>query len=82
MTMMDRSNCIAILSLAGRLAPDAPPQPLDAAMLGLGRNDLETTAAFLVERGCFMSHRISAREYAVGPLSLQGRLRLQQLCDD
>jgi hypothetical protein len=36
-------------------------------------------AAFLVERACFRRYKEGDGHYAVGALSLQGRLRLDQL---
>jgi len=73
-----KSDCITILSAASELAGDSM-LPLDASELGLTRNALETTAAFLVERACFKRYQESDGHYAVGGLSLQGRLRLEQL---
>ena len=40
---------------------------------------METAAAFLVERACFKRYSEADGHYAVGGLSLQGRLRLDQL---
>jgi hypothetical protein len=38
-----------------------------------------TAMAFLVERACFRRYQHGDGHYAVGGLSLQGRLRLDQL---
>ncbi|TKC83158.1 hypothetical protein FAZ69_26075 [Trinickia terrae] len=72
-------DCITILSAASELGDDTF-LPLVHDRLGLSRNGLETAAAFLVERACFKRHRLEDDgHYAVGGLSLQGRLRLDQL---
>lgn len=73
-----KSDCIAILSAASELAGDSL-LPLDHDRFGLSRNDLLTAAAFLVERACFRRYVQGDGHYAVGGLSLQGRLRLEQL---
>ncbi|TDN66870.1 hypothetical protein B0G77_0083 [Paraburkholderia sp. BL10I2N1] len=73
-----KSDCITILSAASELTDDAMLS-LDASQLGLTRNGMETAAAFLVERACFKCYQESDGHYAVGGLSLQGRLRLEQL---
>lgn len=73
-----KSDCITILSAASELAGDSM-LALDARELGLSRNGMETAAAFLVERACFTTYREAEGHYAVGGLSLQGRLRLDQL---
>ena len=70
-------DCITILSAARELGDDALLH-LDARTLGLTRNAMETAAAFLIERACFKHHRNGDGHYAVGGLSLQGRLRLDQ----
>lgn len=70
-------DCITILSAARELGDDAL-LPLDPHALGLTRNGMETAAAFLIERACFKQHRDGDGHYAVGGLSLQGRLRLEQ----
>lgn len=71
-------DCITILSAARELGDDAL-LPLDYHSLGLTRNGMEIAAAFLIERACFKRHRDGDGHYAVGGLSLQGRLRLDQL---
>ncbi|CAG4888649.1 hypothetical protein [Paraburkholderia saeva] len=73
-----KSDCITILAAASSLADDAM-LPLDPDRLGLSRNGMETAAAFLVERACFKRYQESDGHYAVGSLSLQGKLRLDQL---
>ncbi len=70
-------DCIKILSAAKELGENAL-LALDPDSLGLTRNGMETAAAFLIERACFKSHRDGGGQYAVGGLSLQGRLRLDQ----
>ena len=72
-----KADCIAILSAARQLGEDAL-LPLDAHSLGLSRNRMETAAAFLIERACFRRSQEGDGHYAVGGLSLQGRLRLDQ----
>jgi hypothetical protein len=71
-------DCIIILSAASKLDDNAL-LALDPHALGLSRNGMDTAAAFLIERACFKQHRDSGGHYAVGGLSLQGRLRLEQL---
>jgi hypothetical protein len=71
-------DCITILSAASELDDDAL-LALDSQALGLTRNGMETAAVFLIERACFKQHRDSDGHYAVGRLSLQGKLRLEQL---
>ncbi|MGF6768798.1 hypothetical protein P3T18_001268 [Paraburkholderia sp. GAS199] len=73
-----KSDCITILSAASQLAGDSM-LPLDHDRLGLSRNRMLATAAFLIERACFRRHQEGEGHYAVGALSLQGRLRLEQL---
>jgi hypothetical protein len=73
-----KSDCVTILSAASQLSDDAL-LPLDPRRLGLSRNGMETAAAFLIERACFKRHADGDGHYAVGCLSLQGRLRLDQL---
>ncbi|HEY3598020.1 MAG TPA: hypothetical protein VGL08_10985 [Paraburkholderia sp.] len=73
-----KSDCITILSAASQLA-DGSLLPLDSRVLGLSRNGMQTAASFLVERACFKRYREADGHYAVGSLSLQGRLRLDQL---
>lgn len=73
-----KADCIVVLSAASRLA-DQATLDLDADHLGLSRNALKTTAAFLIERDCFKRHSDLDGHLSVGALSLQGRLRLEQL---
>jgi hypothetical protein len=73
-----KSDCITILSAASELADDSM-LPLDHGRLGLSRNGMQTALAFLIERACFRRHHEGDGHYAVGGLSLQGRLRLEQL---
>jgi hypothetical protein len=73
-----KADCITILRAANRLS-NAAMLPLDANSLGLSRNGMDTAASFLIERDCFVRHGRNPGHYAVGPLSLQGRLRLDQL---
>jgi hypothetical protein len=75
-----KSDCITILSAASELAGDSM-LPLDAGTLGLSRNGMHAAAAFLIERACFEQYRKGDGHYAVGCLSLQGRLRLDQLAN-
>ncbi|MGF6723940.1 hypothetical protein P3T43_003305 [Paraburkholderia sp. GAS41] len=75
-----KSDCITILSVASELADDSL-LPLDAGRLGLSRNGMLTALAFLSERACFRSYQNGDGHYAVGGLSLQGRLRLDQLAN-
>jgi hypothetical protein len=70
-------DCITILSAARELG-DGAFLSLEPRQLGLTRNGMETAAAFLIERGCFMRHRREGGQDMVGSLSLQGRLRLEQ----
>lgn len=73
-------DCITILSAARELGDDALLR-LDPRALGLSRNCMDAAAAFLIERGCFKRHRDGDGHYAVGGLSLQGKLRLDQLAN-
>ena len=73
-----KADCIKILSAASELNDDSM-LPLDHGRLGLSHNGLLTAAAFLVERACFRRYQAGDGHYAVGALSLQGRLRLEQL---
>jgi hypothetical protein len=73
-----KSDCITILSAASELADDSL-LPLDHGRLGLTRNGMLAAAAFLIERACFNCYEQGEGHYAVGALSLQGRLRLEQL---
>jgi hypothetical protein len=76
-----RADCIAILSAASRIADQTTFIDLDYKHLGLSRNGMETAASFLIERACFMRHREINGQVAVGSLSLQGRMRLDQLAN-
>ena len=71
-------DCITILSAAREVGEDALLN-LDPRTLGLSLNGMQTAAAFLIERACFKRHRDGGGQYAVGGLSLQGKLRLDQL---
>lgn len=76
-----RADCIAILSAASRIADTSTLIDLDYKHLGLSRNGMEVAATFLIERDCFTRHRETNGAVAVGGLSLQGRMRLEQLAD-
>jgi hypothetical protein len=73
-----KADCIAILSAVSRL-PDHATLDLDRQLPGLSRNGMKTAAAFLSERDCFKQHPDSNGHLEVDGLSLQGRLRLEQL---
>ena len=73
-----KADCIKILSAASELNDDSM-LPLDHGRLGLSRNGMLAAAVFLIERACFRRYQQGAGQYAVGALSLQGRLRLDQL---
>ncbi|HEV3423475.1 MAG TPA: hypothetical protein VG105_06765 [Paraburkholderia sp.] len=75
-----KSDCITILSAASELADDSMLS-LDAGRLGLSRNGMQAAAAFLTERACFRHYRQGDGHYDVGGLTLQGRLRLDQLAN-
>jgi hypothetical protein len=75
-----KTDCITILSAASEL-PDGKLLSLDCRSLGLTRNGMETAASFLIERACFKRYSGAGGHYAVGGLSLQGRLRLDQLAN-
>ncbi len=75
-----KTDCITILTAARELG-DGTLLPLDPQTLGLSRNGMDTAIAFLIERACFTSHRQADGHYAVGALSLQGKLRLEQLAN-
>ncbi|RKP56478.1 hypothetical protein [Pararobbsia silviterrae] len=74
-----KSDCIALLSAAGRVADAQDVVRLNCQNLGLSQNCLDATATFLMERGCFVHIHGSHGHYEVGGLSLQGKLRLDQL---
>lgn len=76
-----KADCIAILSAASGLSDSDSLMPLDCARLGLSRNAMETAASFLIERACFTRYTNGDGRIAVGNLSLQGRLRLDQLAN-
>ncbi|CDY79684.1 FIG00458039: hypothetical protein [Caballeronia glathei] len=76
-----KADCIAILSAASRVSDADSLLPLDYRHLGLSRNAMETAAAFLTERACFTRYSYGVGGIAVGGLSLQGRLRLDQLAN-
>ena len=76
-----RADCIAILSAASRIADKTTLIDLDYKHLGLSRNGMETAASFLIERDCFTRHQEVDGHTAVGGLSLQGRMRLDQLAN-
>jgi hypothetical protein len=78
MQHLSKVDCITILCAARELDGDVL-LPLDPHSLGLSRNNMEAAAAFLIERACFKRHSDSGGHYAVGGLSLQGELRLEQL---
>ncbi|WP_454805221.1 hypothetical protein [Paraburkholderia fungorum] len=73
-----KSDCITILTAASELADDSL-LPLEHSRLGLSRNGMLAAAHFLIERACFRRYQEGDGHYAVGALSLQGRLRLDQL---
>ena len=74
-----KADCITLLSAASRATDPGNMVRLNYASLGLSRNTLDATAAFLMERGCFVRCHGGAGTYEVGGLSLQGKLRLEQL---
>jgi hypothetical protein len=74
-----RADCIAILSAASRVADSDSLLALDHTHLGLSRNAMLNAAVFLTERGCFSRYTLGVGECSVGALSLQGRMRLDQL---
>ncbi|CAM2147944.1 conserved protein of unknown function [Pararobbsia alpina] len=79
MLMPSKSDCIAILTAAERVANSEDVVRLSYENLGLSRNRLDATATFLMERGCFKRCSGGHGSYEVGGLSLQGKLRLDQL---
>jgi hypothetical protein len=76
-----KADCIAVLSAASRVSDAEMLLALDHKRLGLSRNAMETAAVFLTERGCFNRYTFGAAGVSVGALSLQGRLRLDQLAN-
>jgi hypothetical protein len=76
-----KADCIAILT-AARDGNDADSLlALDHTRLGLSRNALVNAAVFLTERGCFSHYTFGKSGFSVGALSLQGRMRLDQLAN-
>jgi hypothetical protein len=76
-----KADCITILSAASHVTPSGALLKLDCQRLGLSCNGLETAASFLIERDCFTKYSNGDGQIAVGCLSLQGRLRLDQLAN-
>jgi hypothetical protein len=78
-----KADCIAVLSAASRVSDTEALLALDPAHLGLSRNAMFNAAAFLTERGCFSRYSFgdAGVSVSVGALSLQGRLRLDQLAN-
>jgi hypothetical protein len=76
-----KADCIAILSAASRVSDADMLLALDHKNLGLSRNAMDAAAAFLTERGCFNRYTFGVTGVSVGALSLQGRLRLDQLAN-
>ncbi|KIG11059.1 hypothetical protein [Caballeronia concitans] len=76
-----KADCIAILSAASGVRDTDALLTLDHKRLGLSRNAMDTAAVFLTERGCFRHYRFGASGLSVGALSLQGRMRLDQLAN-
>jgi hypothetical protein len=75
-----KADCITILSAASSVTGQGTLLDLDYKRLGLSRNGMETAASFLIERDCFTRYVNGGGDHiAVGGLSLQGRLRLDQL---
>lgn len=74
-----KSDCIALLSAANRVVGADDVVRLSYENLGLSRNCLDATATFLMERACFKRCSGGQGTYDVGGLSLQGKLRLEQL---
>ncbi len=74
-----KSDCVAVLLAAQRAAGTGDVVQLSGQSLGLSRNSLNAAASFLIERGCFERSSGVHGSYQVGGLSLQGRLRLEQL---
>jgi hypothetical protein len=76
-----KADCIAILSAASRMRETDSLLALDHTRLGLSRNAMVNAAVFLTERGCFSSYTFGESQFSVGTLSLQGRMRLDQLAN-
>jgi hypothetical protein len=79
MPMPSKADCIAVLSAASRVSNASDRVRLNCSTLGLSRNRLDATAVFLIERDCFVRCHSGEGVYEVGGLSLQGKLRLEQL---
>jgi hypothetical protein len=77
-----KADCISVLAAADHLREPQASLTLTPERFGLSRNCMETTALFLIERDCFVSHHKSAAGFAVGALSQQGKWRLEQLTHD
>ncbi len=74
-----RADCIAILSAVSRVGEADSLLALDHTHLGLARNAMVNAAVFLTERGCFNRYTFGTAGFAMGALSLQGRMHLDQL---
>ncbi len=77
-----RADCIAIPSAASRIADQNTLLDLNYKNLGLSREGMETAASLLIERACFTRYREIDGHTTVGGLSLQGRMRLDQLANN
>lgn len=77
-----KADCIAVLAAADCLRDPHAMLALNPGNFGLSRNSMETTALFLIERACFVSHQKNAAGFTVGALSQQGKWRLEQLAGD
>jgi hypothetical protein len=76
-----KADCIAILSAASRMRDSDTLLALDHTRLGLSHNAMVNAAVFLTERACFKRYTFGVGGFAVGALSLQGRMRLDQLAN-
>jgi hypothetical protein len=76
-----KADCIAVLSAVSQMGDADSLLALDHSDLGLSRYAMVNAAVFLGERGCFNRYTFGANGFAVGALSLQGRMRLTQLSD-
>ncbi|KMQ79644.1 hypothetical protein BPMI_04415c [Candidatus Burkholderia pumila] len=76
-----KANCIAILSAASCVSDTDSLLVLDPTRLGLSRHALVNAAVFLTERGCFSRYTCEVGHFSVSALSLQGRMRLDQLAN-
>ncbi len=70
-----------ILSAVSRVRETDALLAIDHTRLGLSRNAMVNAAVFLTERGCFCHYTLDVGQYSVGALSLQGRMRLDQLAN-